>query len=57
MTKYTLYKTGLKVFGDKDKFRRWFSKTNCSLGGFSPMESKREDVYNCLMRIEYGNLA
>lgn len=54
---------GLKVFNnDNEKFERWLTKENESLGGVKPeslLTNKKDiqDVKNCLNRIEYGNLS
>jgi putative toxin-antitoxin system antitoxin component (TIGR02293 family) len=58
-----VYDYGLEVFNqEEDKFRRWLSKPNASLGGLSPESlfdslSGLQEVKNCLSRIEYGNFA
>lgn len=62
MTNYTIYKLGISVFGEKEKFRRWLNKSNYSLGGLDPIHlmlsvNGKRQVHDCLMRIEYGNLA
>jgi hypothetical protein len=54
---------GLKVFNnDNEKFERWLTKENESLGGVKPeslLTNKKDiqDVKNCLNRIEYGNFS
>lgn len=63
MTKYQIYKFGIEVFNkETDKFRMWFLRSNFSLGGYAPQElmhteKGQELVYNCLCRIEYGNMS
>lgn len=58
-----LYDYGLEVFNqEEEKFRRWLSKPNASLGGLSPESlfdslSGIQEVKNCLNRIEFGNFA
>ena len=58
-----LLEFGLSVFNDdNEKFERWLTKENSSLGGVKPeslLENKKDiqDVMNCLNRIEYGNLS
>lgn len=54
---------GFSVFNnEKEKFLRWLSKPNISLGGVTPTSlfdslTGIQEVKNCLNRIEFGNLA
>lgn len=54
---------GFIVFNDEqEKFLRWITKPNISLGGVAPTSlfdslTGIQEVKNCLNRIEYGNLA
>lgn len=54
---------GLLVFNhEEEKFQRWLTKPNLSLGGISPENlldtaTGIEEVYACLVRIEFGNFA
>ncbi len=54
---------GQEVFNEEhEKFQRWLQKPNLSLGGRAPISmfdtiSGMDEVYFCLNRIEYGNLA
>jgi putative toxin-antitoxin system antitoxin component (TIGR02293 family) len=58
-----VYDYGLEVFNhEEEKFRRWLSKPNASLGGLIPESlfdslSGIQEVKNCLNRIEFGNFA
>lgn len=55
--KNKIFRLGLETFGDKEKFKRWLSKPNRSMGGDIPCELMNQNVLDCLHRIEYGNYA
>lgn len=58
--KNEIFRLGLETFQDKEKFKRWLSKPNSSLGGAIPCELIRnnpKEIINCLNRINYGNYA
>jgi len=62
MNNYSIFKLGLLVFEDKDKFKRWLSKTNMILDYKKPIDLLKTDkgklqVVNCLWKIEYGDYA
>lgn len=54
---------GIEVFNkEKEKFQRWLKKPNLSLGQDTPESlldtlTGIQEVYFCLNRLEYGNLA
>lgn len=54
---------GLEVFNnEKEKFQRWLTKPNLSLGGVTPESlfdtlTGIQEVRNSLNRIEYGNMS
>ncbi|HSK14438.1 MAG TPA: antitoxin Xre/MbcA/ParS toxin-binding domain-containing protein [Phnomibacter sp.] len=54
---------GMDVFNNEtEKFQRWLKKPNISLGGNSPESmldtaTGIQEVFNCLNRIEFGNMA
>lgn len=54
---------GLEVFnGEENKFQRWLRKPVLALGGVAPESlfdsiTGIREVYNCLLRIDHGNLA
>jgi len=54
---------GIEVFNnEKEKFQRWLTKPNISMGGVTPESlfdsfTGIQEVRNCLNRLEYGNLA
>ncbi len=57
-----LYKFGVEIFGDKDKFNNWLSIKNVSLGGAKPKELLDTSfgmglIKDELTRIEQGILA
>ncbi len=60
MSRIRLYRYGLEVFNyEKLKFKRWLLKSNISLGNKRPIDlvniNKGKLVYDCLIRIDYGN--
>ena len=61
MNKKEVIKYGIEVFNnEEDKFQRWLSLENKSIGNKKPFElleteEGRNIVLDCLNRIEYGN--
>ena len=60
MSRIRLYRYGLEVFNyEKLKFKRWLLKSNISLGNKRPIDlvniNEGKLVYDCLIRIDYGN--
>ena len=60
MSRTTLYRYGLEVFNyEKLKFRNWLFKSNVSMGNKKPIDLINSNeiklVYDCLIRLEYGN--
>lgn len=57
MTKFTLFRTGIEVFGSSVKFTLWLNSfiiaVNCIPLSLCETEEGRQLIYDELMRIEY----